>query len=126
VERLTPAAAAVDRLGLLGRPSDVRVRASLGWSRAAWNANAFLNYVSDYKDDASAPPRAIGSFTTVDLTAGRRFEAGALRGFRVLLSAENVLDADPPFVDRVNGFGFDAANANPFGRRVALEIRRAF
>ncbi len=126
VERLTPAAAAVDRVGLLGRPSDIRVRASVGWSNPIWNVNAFVNHVADYKDDASSPPRGIAPFTTVDASLGWRLGGSRENGLRVLLSAENLFDVDPPFVDRINGFGFDAANANPFGRRLALEIRRTF
>jgi len=126
VERLTPVAAAVDRLSRLSRPSDVRVRGGLGWSRAAWSANAFANYVAGYLDEASTPVRPIDRFLTFDLTLGWSPSGGLLRGLRVVASAENVLDAAPPFVDRANGFGFDAANANAFGRRLALELRRAF
>ncbi len=126
VERLTPVARPSDRLGRLGRPSDMRVRGGLGWSKDGWNANAFANFVDGYLDDASAPVRAISSFLTVDLSLGYSVGSGILKGFRMLLSAENALDADPPFVDRANGFGFDAANANPFGRTLAFELRRAF
>jgi outer membrane receptor protein involved in Fe transport len=126
VERLTPAAQAVDRLGTLGRPSDLRVRGGVGWSGNGISLNAFGNFVGGYLDDASVPGRSIASFLTVDLSLGYSIERGALRGLRLLVSAENAFDADPPFVDRVSGFGFDAANANPFGRRLALEVRKTF
>ena len=102
------------------------MRASVGWSNPVWNVNAFVNHVAGYKDDASSPPRGIAPFTTVDASLGWRLGGSRENSLRVLLSAENLFDVDPPFVDRINGFGFDAANANPFGRRLALEIRRAF
>lgn len=126
VERLTPVAAPVERLGRLGRPNDLRVRGRLGWSGSGFDVTAFGNYVDGYLDEASMPARPVSGWFTVDLTIGHAFGSGPLRGVRLLASAENLLDRDPPFVDRANGFGFDAANANPFGRRLALEIRRSF
>jgi hypothetical protein len=63
-----------------------------------------------------------------------RFSSGALSGLVVALSAQNVLDEDPPRtavtppVFGVGSFdtGFDATNADPLGRLIALEISKSW
>ena len=39
-----------------------------------------------------------------------------------MLSVRNLLDADPPFYDVSTGFGYDPAQADIFGRVVALQL----
>lgn len=124
-QRLTPLSADVDRLDTLGNPVNLKLRGSAGWSQDGWSATLIGNYVDGYKDDISSPQRSIGSFFTLDATLGAA-PGGFLKGMRLLLSVENLLDRDPPFVNRVNGFGFDAASAGPLGRVVALELRRSW
>lgn len=125
-QRLTPASAIVDRLDTLGNPVNLRLRGSAGWSQGPWSATLIGNYVDSYRDDVSAPQRDIHSFFTLDATLGAAPTTGLLKGFRFSLAIENLLDRDPPFVNRVNGFGFDAASSSPLGRIVALELRRSW
>ncbi len=122
----TPLSPVVDRLDTLANPTAIRVRGNLGWSRGGFSAALFGNWTNEYRNDGAAPYRSIASFFTVDANIGFAVARGALAGFRFALSAENLFDAAPPFVDRVTGIGFDAANASPFGRILSLELRRAF
>jgi outer membrane receptor protein involved in Fe transport len=68
-----------------------------------------------------------GRGRTIDLQLRYRAPAnGWARGLSVALSAQNLFDADPPFVNRFTGFGYDAANADPIGRFVALQIIKSW
>lgn len=125
-QQLTPLSASIDRLDTLGNPVSLKVRGSAGWSQGPWSATVIGNFTDSYRDDVSAAPRRIASFFTADTTLAYAPPAGPLKGLRFSLAIENLLDADPPFVDRVNGFGFDAASASPFGRVVALELRHSW
>jgi outer membrane receptor protein involved in Fe transport len=40
------------------------------------------------------------------------------------LSVQNLFDAAPPFYDSPRGFGYDAANADPYGRVIALQAAK--
>ena len=68
------------------------------FGRAAWDANAFLNYVGPYKNDrfvskdylkeyGKAP---LGDFVTMDITAGYRI--GKSRKIRLFVEAKNIFD----------------------------------
>lgn len=109
----------------MGRPVDLRMRGGVSWSRSGWRGSAFANYVDNYRDNLSTPNRTVGSWTTVDIQLAREF--GALLGkvgeaTDLSLSVTNALDKDPPFANWPTGFGFDAANADPYGRRISLEF----
>lgn len=125
-DTLTPLSPAVDRLNTLSNPADLKLRGTADWSRGAFSAFVAGNLVGGYKDDAVVPARRIAAFATADVNIGYAPRSGLLSGCRFSLSVENAFDADPPFVDRASGFGFDAANASPFGRMAAIEIRRSW
>ena len=115
-------------LNTIARPVDLRMRGSGTWSRNGFSMSAFLNYSNSYTDTISVPNRHIGSWTTADLqlrydasTAGR---TNLLEGVVLALSALNLLDEDPPFVDSTRGVGYDATNASPLGRYIALSLSR--
>jgi outer membrane receptor protein involved in Fe transport len=121
--QITPVAPLINRVDTVGNPVDLRVRAtgSVNWRN--WGATASVNYVDSYVDDVSNPDRKVDSWTTVDLQL--RYEPrlrGIARGLTLSLSVQNLFDADPPFVDQVGGYGYDAANADPLGRFVALQL----
>ncbi|WP_307088393.1 TonB-dependent receptor plug domain-containing protein [Sphingomonas faeni] len=125
-ERLTPQSRPVDRLNTLGYPADLRLRGTADVTRGSLSVFVAGNFVGGYKDDASTPNRRIAAFMTADLNVGYVPGAGPLKGCQFSVGVENVFDADPPFVDRANGLGFDAANASPFGRIIAVEMKRSW
>ena len=127
--RVTPASPAFSLLNEVGKPVDTRLRAKAGWSRGAFAAIAFLNYVDDYANPFSTPPSRMDSWTTVDLTL--RFEGsklaggGLLEGFDATLGIRNLFDNDPPlFPNSLQGILYDSTNANPFGRYFSLVLRK--
>ena len=87
----------------------------------------FVNYTDNYKDTANVPNREVDSWTTLDLNLSYSFDAlqmPALKGSQVFLSAQNLFDKDPPFLNNLSGVGFDPDNADLIGRRVSLFLRK--
>jgi iron complex outermembrane receptor protein len=120
--RLTPAAATIDRVGTLGFPGNFRARGTLDWSRGDWGATLTVNYLDRSTDNVSIPERPVGSWTTFDLQLRYqpKTDSGWRHGLTISLSAQNLFDTDPPFVNQV--IGYDASSADPLGRFVALQV----
>jgi outer membrane receptor protein involved in Fe transport len=109
-------------------PVDLRFRAHGILEHRNLTVALFANYVDSYKD-TRAPAAPIGSWTTFDLTGGFKFgpESGVLDGASASLSVINLADKRPPFVRSLApailpGLVFDGANANIWGRTVALQL----
>ena len=113
----TSASPEQSRVGRVGFP--VRLRARLGgtWSWRSLNAGLHWNHVAAYED---ARGRGIDAWNTVD--ARMEWALPVEEGLRLALSVQNLFDADPPFYDSAIGLGFDAGQADPFGRIVALQL----
>ncbi|MFO1013904.1 MAG: TonB-dependent receptor [Caulobacteraceae bacterium] len=125
--QLVASAPAVDFLDQFNNPVDLRYRATVGWRLGGFSANVFYNYTDGYTNTANATPAAVDSYATVDFSASYRFgeESGALKGVRVTLSGQNVLDEDPPVV--LNGsISWDSQNASPIGRFISFEISKSW
>lgn len=120
--RLTPVAPREQLVDLVGFPSDLRLQAAARWSYAAWSGRLGLNYVDDYRTLTNAE---VSSWTTVDAqlrwSPSGRF---GLDGVDIALTAQNVLDEDPPFYNNPQGIGFDPANATVLGRVVSLQLTK--
>ena len=115
----------VDVLDTFGNPVDLRARMSLAWALRGWRANAFVNYVSGYKNTAITPNVHVESYHTVDATLGYDFgdAAGALNGVDLSLNALDLFDEDPPVV--LNGtVSWDNQNVSPLGRFVSLVVTK--
>jgi outer membrane receptor protein involved in Fe transport len=136
-ERVTTLSTPFDTVDTYSNPPAFRARGGVGWQREGWTANGFINYTGDYTDNRIAPFVEVGSFTTVDASVNYRFahDRGALSGLTVALSAQNLLDRDPPstriFLDPFLGtpvfdMGFDPANASPLGRLVSLQLTKTW
>lgn len=118
--RVTPVAVREDVLGLVGFPVDLRAQAAATWTRGDWSTRIGVNHAADYRDAAG---RTIDAFTTADLQlrwAG--VGTGLAEGVEVALTIQNVFDADPPFYDSPQGFGFDPGQAGPLGRVAAFQL----
>jgi hypothetical protein len=113
-------------------PADLKVRASLGYSRGGFTGNAYINYTDSYRTDTTASAEPISSWTTADLNLTYAFgEAGPswLDGAAATLSVTNLFDRAPPSTPTLGAnlvSGYDPANASPVGRFVAVELRKAF
>lgn len=121
---VTPAAPVLDVAGTFGNPTNLRGRFGATWRNDAYSLAAFANYTGRSEDRLSSPARDIDEWITVDLTASAALWGGG--GPRLTLSATNVFDENPPFVNNGLGIGYDPANADPLGRFVAIEIAQRF
>lgn len=119
--QVTPAAPAVDVVDVYGYPVDFRGTATASWRRAEWDLRFAVNHVSAYGDILGA---AIDAWTTADLTVGWRPETAWGRGVAFTAGIRNLTDETPPFYDAITGIGFDAGQADPFGRMVSLQITK--
>lgn len=126
-QRATPLADAVQRVDTVGNPPELRLRMTTSWDRGALGATASVNHIDSYLDNLSNVPRRISSWTTLDLQMRLRLDAVRwLRGTQLSFSVQNLFDRDPPFVNRSTGQAYDAANADPIGRFVALQLIRSW
>jgi iron complex outermembrane receptor protein len=112
-------------------------RANLGWQKAAFDANLYLNYTGSYRNWSGAAITpvtklngvptgggdAVSANTTVDLNLGYKL-AGRFEGTSVFVDATNLLDREPPFY--AGGTGYDSTNASPLGRVFTVGFRTKF
>jgi iron complex outermembrane recepter protein len=118
-----------DLVDTFGNPIDERYRADLGWGRGGFHANLALNHSGSYLDSAGSTRATVDAWTTTDINL--RYSpsnAAWLRGSTFVISALNVFNKAPPFANGVGllNYGYDAANADPLGRFVAVELRKAW
>ena len=121
------ASLATNVVDTIANPVGLRAHAGLGWSDSLWRASVGVSYADSYLDNVSRPARRIGSFTTLDARVSHSWSDTAgppLRGVEIALSAINLTDAAPPFVNSSLGIGFDSSNASPEGRVISLELNR--
>jgi iron complex outermembrane recepter protein len=135
-DTLIPNTQPVDLVDTIYFPVGFRARGSLGWSRGRYDATAIVQYADGYRDNRTAPPffgpaprSEIGSWTTVDMTLGYTVDRNVqswLAGTQASLSVQNIFDRDPPFAAGPFGLNFDAANADPLGRFISLQLRKSW
>lgn len=117
-----------ERVSTQNYPVDLRLRSSFGWKRGGLDATAFANFSNHYRDTVSN--RDVRSMTTLDLNAAYTFSAARgswLSRTTVALSAENVFDRDPPFLNNtIATVGYDEENADVIGRFVSFTIRQSW
>jgi iron complex outermembrane receptor protein len=123
-------------LANFGEPSRWKGRASTSWGRGGFSASATLNYVSGYGNTLYTPQQKVDAWTTGDLYFGYKTSAAApfylLRNLTVAFTINNVTDERPPYAslppaDLQPGqpdIPFDAANASPLGRVMALQLSK--
>lgn len=126
-QSITAGAPSVDVVGTIGSPVRSRARGSLAWARDGFSIGAFANRTAGYRNNTITPAQKVGSWTTVDFNLGYSFAetSGPFRNLRVQLTATNVFDRDPPYVQYTNGLyglGYNPENSDPLGRVVAIQL----
>lgn len=120
---VTPSAPLVELVDHAEQPVDWRARFAATWTHGAHQTTLAVNYVDDFTAEGG---RTVDSWTTLDLQwrwdIGQRFDWG--RGLQATVSAQNLFNTDPPFYDNYRGIGYDAANADPYGRVLSLQLSR--
>jgi iron complex outermembrane receptor protein len=129
---ISPTAPWVSVVDVIYAPVDFRARAQGTLIRGNTSVTVAANYLDDYVNNTVVPNVGINSWTTVDLSI--RYEGwnesrnSLLRGVSVALNVQNLFDSDPPRITAtpqgVDNWGYDAANADPLGRFISLEIAK--
>lgn len=115
----------LDVLDTVESPLALRARGSVGWEFKGWHVNGSVNYAGSYKQTTSIAAPSVGSWTTVDASVGYQFgKDGWIGGTALQFSALNLLDEEPPFVNRV--LGYDNFNASQVGRVLNLSITKSW
>lgn len=123
-QQVSKTSPAVDVVDTVGNPLQLRLRGNLSWSLRDWTVSAYVNHAGSYEDPASNPRRKVDSLTTLDLGVGYGITEGHgwLDGTRLTLSAVNVFDEAPPFVNTIQGY--DALNGNLLGRTFSAQLTK--
>ena len=116
-----------DLAGTLNNPADLRLRGSVGYQIGGFNANLFVNHTGDYENTASAVQDTVEAYTTVDLQFGYQPDlTGWLDGVRFSVGANNLFNADFPFVDDAARLGVDTERVDVRGRVVYFRVSIGF
>lgn len=123
-QKITAGSPKVDILSTIGNPVDMRLRGRLAVVQGPWAAAAFVNHTAGYTNNGVKPVETVSSWTTVDLNLSYKLDR-LLAGTRISLSATNVFDRRPPYVNLQtvqSASGFDPENASPIGRLIAVQL----
>ena len=109
----------------------------VNWNRDAFGVTSAVNHTSEYdvispltasfvQNPNPNPTTWSASYTTWDLQLryASQSTSGFMQGVKVQLGAQNLLDADFPFVD--SQFGFNSSRVNTRGRVFYLDLRKDF
>ncbi|MFC3077441.1 TonB-dependent receptor [Phenylobacterium terrae] len=125
--KITPVAPELEQVGAINFPLRLRSRVFAGWNRGPMTAQVTWNHADDYKNPLTSPTQKIDDFDTVDVHLGYEFEDTGRRwldGLSISLDAQNLFDADPPFVDLEGGW--DPGQASAVGRFVAVTLAKTW
>jgi hypothetical protein len=121
-----PGQGAYDVAGTLFNPARVKGRFGAVWSRGAFSASAFANYIGGVTDRANG--RKTASFTTVDATVryATDKDSGPFSGLEFALTAQNLLNRDPPgyMAATRDRPPYDSTNYSAIGRFVSLSVSK--
>lgn len=126
--KILPIDSFVEELNTLSRPTDLRLRGQISWSRNNLSIDSFVHYIDSYQV-SSNDPTPIASDTRVDLTARCQLIDNVpqwLSGSEISLSVKNVFDRDPPFYDRPFGFDFTSGVNSAEGRRISISLTKSW
>lgn len=137
-QRAVPVSPEVSLLDTVGNPVSFRFRGFAGLRRGGFSSQVNVNYIDNYTNVSVAPTQSVDSWTTVDLNMRYSFadhNSVLLNDLALALTVQNLLDADPPFVETLSirgvdglakSVGFDPVNANPVGRFVTVSLTKKF
>ncbi len=120
-----------DIAGTLFSPAKTNGRFGAVWTKGGFSASSFVNYTSGVTNRlVEGKAEKTSSFTTLDATL--RYEADGegspLSGWAFALSAQNLLDREPPFYVPTGAANppYDSTNYSAIGRFLSLSVSRKF
>jgi iron complex outermembrane receptor protein len=129
--RVTQVSEEARHLNEVGKPAGLKIRAMAAVTHGPFSGVLFGNYARSYSNPYVSPAGTIASWTTFDINfqidGGKLADMGILKKTRIALSIDNIFERDPPeFLQNSQGLRYDSANANPFGRVVALRATQVW
>lgn len=137
-----PGAAIVDRVNNANFPLKFKARGQIGFRNGGLSVNTFYNYANSYRvvsllannlfSPAIVAPATqdekVAANLTVDATVTYAFpqDNGPFKDLSISVSAQNLLDKDPPFARISTNQIYDPQNASVLGRMVSVELRKKF
>ena len=128
-QAVTAASAPVDIVNTITNPLALRLRGTIEWNREAPGMpgpgfTLAVNYTSGYRNPGSALVPTVSPWTTLDarVVYRTRHDKGWLSGMEFSVTAVNVLNHDPPFVDDL--YGYDVYNVQALGRVLNADISK--
>jgi iron complex outermembrane recepter protein len=121
----TPGSPFVSLLNTQNYPINLRLRQFTSWTLRGVSVSGFVNYQNSYRDVLSVPVRPISAWTTLDLQVAYqtgRDSSSWLGNLQLAISAQNVFDRYPPFLNNPLGVGYDQENADLYGRIVSVDV----
>jgi iron complex outermembrane recepter protein len=120
-----------NQVNTVGSPAKWRARADLTWADKAWSLTGAINAVGSYVNASALGSPPVASWTTLDmnatLNAEAYFQSSVWHGVSLSVIVLNAFDRDPPYAtSAVATFPvtYDATNANPLGRFIAVALRK--
>jgi len=123
----TPSSPLLEIVSTQNNPINFRARGSAAWTHRSFGISTFVNFENRYRDTQSVPNRGISPWTTMDLQLSYETSGdtpGWLEHTEFALSAQNVFNVYPPFLNNPLGVGYDQENADLYGRLVSFEVRK--
>jgi iron complex outermembrane receptor protein len=115
INAATPLTDASDLIRVRGKPR-WRVTGSLTWTLNNVQVGAFMNHIGSVQDtnflDTAGNPYVLEPYTTFNLYAQYRFDAGPLGDTRIRVGVRNLFDVQPP----ITAAGFLGSLYNPYAR----------
>ncbi|WP_041558159.1 TonB-dependent receptor domain-containing protein [Novosphingobium sp. PP1Y] len=112
-------------LNTIGFPNRFGARGTLGWAKGQFRSQVTVNYTNAYLNTSSTLVPNVKAYTTIDLDVGYTFaEDASGRNLRLGFNVRNLLDQDPPQVDRDGAY--DPSKASAIGRVAAITATTKF
>ncbi len=129
-ELANPGGPTLELLNTQNNPVNLKMRGLLSWNRPRWGVTLGVNFQNSYEDTVSDPHRNIRSYTTLDTQlryVPGGYGSGFLQNTRLELNAFNLFNASPPFLNNATArLGYDQENADPLGRLLSIQVRKAW
>jgi iron complex outermembrane receptor protein len=117
--QLSPSALLVNQVDTYGNPASFSLRANISAKVDSLVVGVNANRIGGYDDSTITPFGQVDAYSTVDLNV--HYDFG--RGLAATLAVTNLFDASPPYIVNAAALShYDAANASPLGRLIAVEI----
>jgi iron complex outermembrane receptor protein len=131
VQQITPNSPSANVAGVAFNPARIRIRGGETWVTGPWSSTVTVNWLGSSTNSYVIPFAKVSSWTTLDAQVAYSPKlSGLLSGVRISLSAQNILNRNPPYLTydngTVTGVHFDSTNASPLGRYITLQLRKAW